>query len=269
MNSYGKIILEHCFEYMDSHWKDGMILNIHKEMTKLSLSIISKILFGSNSLTISDIDKISNSITAIIEYINKLRIPFLRFIHILPLPSTIKYRQALRGLDSVIYDKIIERRKIIGDMSSSRSRSSIGYSPSETGDEQYNQNYADMLSILINSTDDKNTEGNEDSQTNETALKMTNIQVRDEVMTIFLAGHETTANALTWTFFLVSQHPEVESKIVDEISSVVGMENKNQKIISFEDVQKLKSHGNGFNGVHAPLSAIMGYRPTGYKRLCI
>jgi cytochrome P450 len=237
ISSYGKTILEHCFEYIDSNWKDGMILDIHKEMTKLSLSIISKILFGSNSLTISDIDKISNSITIIIEYINKLRIPFLRFIQILPFPSTIIYRQALRGLDSIIYDKIIERRKIIGNKSAS---SSIGYSPPETGDEPYNQNYVDMLSILINSTDDKNTEGNEYSQTNETALKMTNKQLRDEVMTIFLAGHETTANALTWTFFLISQHPEIESKIVDEISTVVGMENKNQKIISFEDVQKLK-----------------------------
>ena len=240
MDSYGKIILEHCFEYTDSHWKDGMILDIHKEMTKLSLSIISKILFGSNSLAISDIDKISNSITIIIEYINKLRIPFLRFIQILPLPSTIRYRRALRGLDSLIYDKIIERRKMIWDKSGGGGGGNIGHSPSEDGGEPYNQNYADMLSILINSTDGKNTEGQGDSQTNETALKMTNKQLRDEVMTIFLAGHETTANALTWTFFLVSQHPEVESKIMDEISSVVGTENNNHNIIAFEDVQKLK-----------------------------
>lgn len=235
INPYGKIILEHCFEYIDNHWKDGMILNIHKEMTKLSLSIISKILFGSNSLTISDIDKISNSITAIIEYINKLRMPFLRFIHILPLPSTIKYRQALRGLDSLIYDKILERRKTIEGMSRS-----IGNPPSEKVNEPCKQSYVDMLSILIDSTDDKNIEGKGDAPTTETALKMTNKQLRDEVMTIFLAGHETTANALTWAFFLVSQHPEVESKIMDEIASVVGTENNNHKKITFEDVPKLK-----------------------------
>jgi cytochrome P450 len=242
ISSYGKIILEHCFDYTDSHWKDGMTLNIHKEMTKLSLSIISKILFGSNSLTLSDIDKISNSITTIIEYINKLRIPYLRVIQILPLPSTLRYRQALRGLDRLIYDKIIERRKIIEDMSSSSSSSSdtIGNFMSEKADEPYNQNYADMLSILINCTDDKNTENRGNAQANETALKMSNKQLRDEVMTIFLAGHETTANALTWTLFLISQHPEVESKIMDEIASVAETEKNNHKIIEFEDLPKLK-----------------------------
>ena len=218
ISSYGKIILEHCFDYTDSHWKDGMTLNIHKEMTKLSLSIISKLLFGSNSLTLSDIDKISNSITTIIEYINKLRIPYLKVIKVLPLPSTLRYRQALRGLDRLIYDKIIERRKIIEDMSSSSSSDTIGNFMSEKADEPYNQNYADMLSSLINSTDNKNTENRGNAQANETALKMSNKQLRDEVMTIFLAGHETTANALTCTLFLISQHPEVESKIMDEIA---------------------------------------------------
>ena len=45
---------------------------------------------------------------------------------------------------------------------------------------------------------------------------MTDSQLRDEVMTIFLAGHETTANALTWTFYLLSQHPTVEARLYDE-----------------------------------------------------
>jgi cytochrome P450 len=219
-----------------------MTVNIHKETTKLSLSIISKILFGSNSLTLSDIDKISNSITTIIEYINKLRIPYLRVIQILPLPSTLRYRHALRGLDQLIYDKIIEGIKIIEDMSGSSSSSSetIGKFMSEKADEPYNQNYADMLSILINSTDNNNTEIRSNAQANETALKMTNKQLRDEVMTIFLAGHETTANALTWALFLISQHQEVESKIMDEIASVTETEKNNHKIIEFEDLPKLK-----------------------------
>ena len=51
--------------------------------------------------------------------------------------------------------------------------------------------------------------------------KMSNRQVRDEVMTIFIAGHETTANALTWTFYLLSQNPDIEKKLHDEIDSVV------------------------------------------------
>ena len=51
---------------------------------------------------------------------------------------------------------------------------------------------------------------------------MTDLQLRDEVMTIFLAGHETTANALTWTFYLLSQNPEAESRLFDEVDRVLG-----------------------------------------------
>lgn len=108
-----QIIAEHSLEYTESNWHEGMIFNIHKEMTKLTLSIISKIPFGARSLTLSEIDDISDSITITIEFINKLRIPILRFIEVLPLPLTRQYKQALGRLDGLIYDKINERRKII------------------------------------------------------------------------------------------------------------------------------------------------------------
>lgn len=239
IKTYGKIISEHCFEYTDSNWKDEMTLNIHKEMTKLTLSIISKILFGPNTLVISDIDKISDSITIIIEYINKLRLPFLRFIEILPLPLTIKYKQALSGLDSIIYEKINERRKIIESRFSNESNSVF---IDETKEELQNQKYIDMLSILIELTndDDKKRYNKKGTvQKNGKSAKMTNQQLRDEVMTIFLAGHETTANALTWTLYLLDRHPKVESKIIDEIISVTGNKSINDKV-SVEDVSKLK-----------------------------
>ena len=134
---YGKIITDHCIEYINNNWKDGMILDVHKEMTKLTLSIISKILFGSNTITKSDIDKISDSITIIIEYINKLRIPFLRFIEKLPLPLTRKYKQALNELDNLIYVKIRESRKNLKDITE------VPKYQSQMDD--------DMLSILIRS----------------------------------------------------------------------------------------------------------------------
>ena len=56
---------------------------------------------------------------------------------------------------------------------------------------------------------------------------MTDTQLRDEVMTIFLAGHETTANALTWTFYLLSEYPSVEAKLYEELKSVLGSSNAN------------------------------------------
>ena len=65
---------------------------------------------------------------------------------------------------------------------------------------------------------------------------MSDQQLRDEVMTIFLAGHETTANALTWTFYLISEHPEIEERLQKEIYSILG----NKTDISFDDIQKLE-----------------------------
>jgi cytochrome P450 len=67
----------------------------------------------------------------------------------------------------------------------------------------------DLLSMLILSSE-------------ESDGSMTNKQVRDEAMTLFLAGHETTATALTWTFYLLSQHPDVETKLRQELASVLG-----------------------------------------------
>jgi cytochrome P450 len=68
--------------------------------------------------------------------------------------------------------------------------------------------------------------------------RMTDSQLRDEVMTIFLAGHETTANALTWTFYLLSQNQTVEAKMYEELSSVFN--NRSRRIPTIEDIPKLE-----------------------------
>src|SRR6188768_4575397 len=73
--------------------------------------------------------------------------------------------------------------------------------------------------------------------------KMTDKQIRDEVMTIFLAGHETTANALTWTLYLLSCHPKIESKILAEIDAIPKEkedDKNNRKIITVKDLSRLK-----------------------------
>lgn len=83
----------------------------------------------------------------------------------------------------------------------------------------------DLLFTLLQAQDDSADSG-----------KMSDQQLRDEVMTIFLAGHETTANALTWTFYLISEHPEIDERLQKEIYSIVS----NKTDISFDDIQKLE-----------------------------
>jgi cytochrome P450 len=115
----------------------------------------------------------------------------------LPLPSNNKYRQAVQRLDETVYGFIRERRK-------------SGRDP------------GDLLSMLLKAHDA------EDGQ-------MSDKQVRDEAMTLFLAGHETTANALTWTWYLLSQNPAVEERMHREIADAVP----EGRLATVQDIPKL------------------------------
>ena len=157
VRTFGNIITEHCIEYTNTNWREGMIVNIHKEMTKLTLSIISKLLFGKNAITLNEIDKISDHITLIIEYINKLRLPFLRFIERLPIPLTLEYKEALKQLDNTIYSKIdLQRQKTPVDENKKINESKTN--GTQLGQQKNFQKYEselDILSVLIGSTDKK------------------------------------------------------------------------------------------------------------------
>jgi len=112
-------------------------------------------------------------------------LPFSEYFEKLPLPSIRRFEKARDRLDQTIYGLIHERRA----------------SGDDTGD---------LLSMLLLAQDEEGDGGG-----------MTDKQVRDEALTLFLAGHETTANALTWTWYLLSQNPECEAKLHQEIDSVL------------------------------------------------
>ncbi len=103
----------------------------------------------------------------------------------LPLPANRRLSSALRELETVVYRIIADRRRTRRDE-------------------------ADLLSMFLSARDD------------ETGTGMTDKQLRDEVMTMLLAGHETTSLALSWTYYLLSQHPEVERRMTDEVDRVIG-----------------------------------------------
>lgn len=115
-------------------------------------------------------------------------IPVILFLYFLPdwlpTPNNLHFRRAVRRLDDIIY-RIIRQRRVSGE------------------------DRGDLLSMLL-------------SVRAADGTRMSDQQLRDEVMTLFLAGHETTALALSWTWYLLSQHPEVESKLVEELQTVLG-----------------------------------------------
>jgi cytochrome P450 len=167
-----------------SSWKDGDIVDMHTEMMRLTLGIVAKTLFD------ADVDaeaaEIGEALTTAFESFNIAMLPGTELLEKLPLPAVRRFNAARDRLDRTIYRMIEERRK--------------------SGEDR-----GDLLSMLLMATD---TEGD--------GTGMDDRQLRDEALTIFLAGHETTANALTWTWYLLSQHPEVEQKVHAEVDSVLG-----------------------------------------------
>ena len=184
--SYGALMID-CAEKTQDKWQDGSILDLYQEMYRLTLSIVAKTLFGAEIE--SETKDISNALSVVREewlrtiYLTNL--PLHKLIMKLPLSTFRRFNKARNRLDATIY-RIIKDRRASG------------------------KDYGDLLSMLLLSQDeDCNGDG------------MTDLQVRDEVMTIFLAGHETTASSLIWVLYLISQNPEVEARLWQELDKVL------------------------------------------------
>ncbi|HVQ39262.1 MAG TPA: cytochrome P450 [Pyrinomonadaceae bacterium] len=178
-------------------WSDGQSLDISEEMMRLTLGVVGRTLFDAD--VVSDARDVGEAMTVMMEVFNTLTIPFFELLQKLPLPQFRRFDSAKLRLDAIIYRLIEERRRS-------------------------GQDRGDLLSMLLMAQD---TEGD--------GGQMTDDQLRDELMTIFLAGHETTANALTWTWYLLSQNPEVEAKFHQEVDQVL-----NGQLPTFEDVARLQ-----------------------------
>jgi cytochrome P450 len=161
---------------------DGATIDIMRTMMSLTLSITAKTLFGSD--VTAQTATIYEALTTAIELVPTTLGPLGPIKERLPLPSNFRFRRARATLDRVIYAMIAARRD----------------APSDRGD---------LLSILLLARDDE-------------AHGMNDAQVRDEAMTIFIAGHETTALALTWAWYLLSQNASAERRLHDEIDAVLG-----------------------------------------------
>jgi cytochrome P450 len=162
-------------------WTDGETRDIHEEMMHLTLGIVAKTLF--NADVSDEADEVGDALAMALDTFNdRVNAIFLVPMWV-PTPANLASRRAVRQLDRVVYG-IIEGRRAGGE------------------------DPGDLLSMLLRAQ----AEGGE---------SMTDKQLRDEAMTLFLAGHETTALALSWTFYLLSQYPEAETRLVSELQEVL------------------------------------------------
>jgi cytochrome P450 len=162
---------------------EGQELDIHAEMMTLTLGVAAQTLFDADVQT--EAPEIADALGTIIGFFPRFALPFASTLQRLPLPGNARFDRAVALLDRIVYRIIAERRA--------------------SGEDR-----GDLLSMLLVAFDVEGDGGG-----------MTDLQLRDEVMTILLAGHETTANALTWTWYLIARNPEEQSRLLAEIDRVL------------------------------------------------
>jgi len=170
-------------------------IDIAAASMELSLEIVARTLFDTE--VTDDIRSINDEVNTIMGLYNFIvAFPRIELFMRLPIPGIMKFRRSKARLDAVV-DRLIREHK----------EATAAGKPDP----------GDLLSMLLASRDEQ-----ADAQGNFTG--MSDEQVRDEVLTIFLAGYETVANALTWTWYLLSQNPDVEAKLHAELDAVLGIE---------------------------------------------
>jgi cytochrome P450 len=162
------------------------VFDMHAEMMELTLRIASQTLFGVDAG--AQADRVGAALHEVVTIFPDVLGPFGAIKRRLPLRPTLRFRSARRSLDAIVLDLIAQRRKTAESSDAAKDESSA-------------------LSMLLASRDE------------ETGAGLDDAQVRDEVMTLFVAGHETTANALTWTWYLLAQHPHVRERLRGELAA--------------------------------------------------
>jgi len=177
-------------------YRDNHSYNIHQDMMQLTLSIISKVLFQIDLSGRSE--KVSQAIHDYMYGMEEHIFHISKFQKHLPTKTNKKFNNAVKYLNSIIFDLIKQRR--------------IDYATQD-----------DLISTLIK------------AQVNDGAKGITDEYLRDELMTFMVGGHETTANALTWTFYHLAKNPKVLNELKNEVDSVLS-----SSYLLYEDLVKFQ-----------------------------
>jgi cytochrome P450 len=194
IRAYGEVMTTYAAAMRDS-WQPRQEIDIAEQMRHLTLAIVARALFHAD--VEAEATEIGQALTTAIELFGASLSLFAELLFRLPLPATFRFQKAHARLNACIYS-IINARRASG------------------------KDYGDLLSMLLRAQDP------------EGGVGMTDQQVRDEAITLFLAGHETTANALAWTWYLLAQHPEAEHRLQKELDEVLG-----PRVPTVDDLQAL------------------------------
>jgi cytochrome P450 len=190
-----------CAVAMAARWTDGKIVDVMAQMNAVTMEIVAKTLFGTD--VSADIGEVAEAMAVLQDTTGRVRLTaFFELPEFVVRPRGRAFRRAVATLDRIVGRVVAGRR----------AAASRGEAPRD-----------DLLSMLLEARDADSGEA------------MTDRQLRDELVTLFLAGHETTAIALTWTFHLLAQNPEPEAKLHAEVDAVLG----ERDAPAFEDLERM------------------------------
>ena len=183
LQSYATLMVE-AIARASADWQPGQVRNVHDDMMAVTMDIVAQSLFGTDlSADAADIGRVIGELMEDFGRIVGLAARFQPPAWV-PTPSNLRFRKSKRRIDEVIL-RIIDARR----------------NSTEARD--------DLLSLLMRARD-------------ESGGAMTDAQVRDEAVILFLAGHETTALALTYSLYLLATHPECQQRLAEELARVLG-----------------------------------------------
>jgi cytochrome P450 len=182
---------------MMQDWQNGMVIDMMAAMNAVTMEIVATTLFGAD--VSGDIGEVADAMAVLQEETGRVRpTAFFDLPEWIVKPRGREFQAAVTTLDRIV-NRIVAERRASGEIRD------------------------DLLSMLLEARDEESGEG------------MTDKQLRDELMTLFLAGHETTAIALTWTFHLLAQTPRAEAPLQAEVDEVLG----DRTVPTFEDLERL------------------------------
>jgi len=169
-------------ERMLDSWADGRTRDVHEEMMRLTLEIVAKALFDVDIR--EKADEVGTALDAVMAHFRRATALPVSVPEWVPTPDNVGYLRALSALDAIVDEIIREHR-------------------------ESDEDAGDVVSVLLRTED-------------ETGERLSDEAIRDQVLTLLLAGHETTAQTLTFTWHLLARHPQVEARLLEEFRAVLG-----------------------------------------------
>jgi len=181
VHGYGRVMVEYT-ERMLRDWADGQSRDVQADMMQVTLEVVAKTLFDAD--VGADSAGVAEAMETLMENFTERVNRLIKPPIWVPTPSNLRFRRAMRRVEDILYRIIAERRRS-------------------------GENRGDLLSMLLHAHDPEGGGG------------MSDRQLRDEAVTLFMAGHETTANTLAWVWYLLSREPEAEARLHAELDEVL------------------------------------------------